>query len=927
MKANLNGILVAIFLLVIGLVHMIEAQTCAMVPIGLVSAYSGDGNALDARSRNNGTIQNNVTYAAGNVGQAFQLGGNGNASNSGDRVIVGNPANLRLQTFTFEAWVKRSSAAILTNSPVAGFVNGTIFAFGASGWGVVIDGPTNRLAFTQIGVNNIISNLAITDTNWHHIAVSISDSQAVFYLDGVAGTPINYSSTFVLTTSAAIGARGDTDARNAFFGFVDELAIYNRVLSASEIAAIFNSGTAGKCKPIATNVPDGQVLWLAGDGDALDSSGNGNNATLQNGASYSVGKVGQGFQLNGTSFLSVADTPSLNPTAQVSVEGWVYPTTDSFGADSMAIILNKETIPTVQYELARRLNSGGGPTGGGIPTGNFAVFIGGISGLPNDCGGWVNGNAQLPLNTWSHVAMTYDGTNLRAFVNGVNTRIVAATGAIPTTNGILRLGKRVQNTEVWIGRLDEMSVYNRNLTTAEIESIANAGLAGKYKVQSTVPTGLVAWFTGDGNANDISGNSNNGTLQGGANYAVGKVGQGFQFDASASGVVSVADAPSLNPTAQISVEGWVYPTLDTIFPNLMAMIINKETNATVQFEMARRVSTGNCSSGGGIPTGNFAVYISGISGLPDDCNGWVNGNGTLPLNTWSHVAMTYDGANLRAFVNGVNTRTIAATGAIPTTNGLLRLGKRLVGTDAWVGQMDELSVYNRALSPLEIREQFYAGGGGKFKGAINPVTTLRTQMGDLSTAFPAVTTAGAVHQTPIDLSQLPPLPVGASSVGLTYDISTSTVSTGSTSLCFKLPALTITEFSDLGVLHLESGVWVDRATAKNAANRTICAASPTLSPFAIARVLNPTAANAPVSGRVTTADGSGIRNVRVSLTDQSGNVRSALTNAFGYYRFEGIEAGQTVVISIAAKRYVFANSTRIVTVQEELADIDFTAEP
>lgn len=91
--------------------------------------------------------------------------------------------------------------------------------------------------------------------------------------------------------------------------------------------------------------------------------------------------------------------------------------------------------------------------------------------------------------------------------------------------------------------------------------------------------------------------------------------------------------------------------------------------------------------------------------------------------------------------------------------------------------------------------------------------------------------------------------------------------------------------------------------------------------------LGPTASLVAVSGKVTTADGRGIRNVNVSLTDQSGNVRKALTGSFGYYRFDEIEAGQTVVLSTAAKRYVFASPTRIVTVQEELADIDFTAEP
>lgn len=71
------------------------------------------------------------------------------------------------------------------------------------------------------------------------------------------------------------------------------------MLSASEIQTIFNAGTTGKCKPLATYAPENQVLWLAGDGDALDSSGNGNNATLQSGAGYAVGRVGQGFQFDG----------------------------------------------------------------------------------------------------------------------------------------------------------------------------------------------------------------------------------------------------------------------------------------------------------------------------------------------------------------------------------------------------------------------------------------------------------------------------------------------------------------------------------------------------------------------------------------------------------------------------------------------------
>ena len=86
-----------------------------------------------------------------------------------------------------------------------------------------------------------------------------------------------------------------------------------------------------------------------------------------------------------------------------------------------------------------------------------------------------------------------------------------------------------------------------------------------------------------------------------------------------------------------------------------------------------------------------------------------------------------------------------------------------------------------------------------------------------------------------------------------------------------------------------------------------------------------TAASVTVSGRVTTAEGRGVRNAIVSLIDSNGAMRSTLTAPRGYYRFDEIEAGQTVVISVRSRRFQF--TPRIVSVQDELADVDFIAEP
>ena len=86
----------------------------------------------------------------------------------------------------------------------------------------------------------------------------------------------------------------------------------------------------------------------------------------------------------------------------------------------------------------------------------------------------------------------------------------------------------------------------------------------------------------------------------------------------------------------------------------------------------------------------------------------------------------------------------------------------------------------------------------------------------------------------------------------------------------------------------------------------------------------PTAAGVSVTGRVLTPDGRGLRNALVTLTDQQGVTRRAITGSFGYYRFDDVVAGQTYVIAVSSKRFQF--SPRIVTVNDAVGDLDFVAE-
>jgi hypothetical protein len=85
----------------------------------------------------------------------------------------------------------------------------------------------------------------------------------------------------------------------------------------------------------------------------------------------------------------------------------------------------------------------------------------------------------------------------------------------------------------------------------------------------------------------------------------------------------------------------------------------------------------------------------------------------------------------------------------------------------------------------------------------------------------------------------------------------------------------------------------------------------------------PTAAQVSVGGQVLAADGRGISRVLVSATDSSGIVRTATTNNFGFYKFDGLPAGDTYIFQVSNKKYRFANPTQVVSVSDNIANLNF----
>lgn len=164
-----------------------------------------------------------------------------------------------------------------------------------------------------------------------------------------------------------------------------------------------------------------------------------------------------------------------------------------------------------------------------------------------------------------------------------------------------------------------------------------------------------------------------------------------------------------------------------------------------------------------------------------------------------------------------------------------------------------------------------------------------------------------------------------------YEITTTATYTPPVTVCIGVPVeVPEPTYFALRMLHGENGVFVDRTSGhitNSEGMRFVCGVVDSLSPFALATNLTPTAAEVSVSGRVLTSDGRGLRNSFLTLTRSDGSVKTAMSNPFGYFRFTEVEAGDTYVLNVRGKGVRFVNDTQVLSVSDEITDLVFMALP
>ena len=235
-----------------------------------------------------------------------------------------------------------------------------------------------------------------------------------------------------------------------------------------EIKTGYITVSAAKVSMVGQSPPTN--LEEASGTKVVDASGNGNhgvlscnntaNPTCSVAARTTSGKFGRALSFDGVDdWVTVNDSAALDLTNGMTLEAWVYPTAIS----GNRTVLVKENTPNSVYYLYANTSddSSNTPLGGGVFAGQYQ---------------FAHGGSTLPINVWTHLAVTYDGATERLYANGAQVASKAQTGSMTVSGGVLRIGGNSIWGEFFKGRIDEIRIYNRALKAEEIKTDMNTAV-------------------------------------------------------------------------------------------------------------------------------------------------------------------------------------------------------------------------------------------------------------------------------------------------------------------------------------------------------------------------------------------------------------------------------------------------------------------
>ncbi len=497
-----------------------------------------------------------------------------------------------------------------------------------------------------------------------------------------AGAPLGYAGTNVtapFATTAAIGFQAGIDAADSFTTG-GQTFVFDRwsdggarthtitvPATATTLTATYRESTPA----------GGPVLALGFDETsgtaAADASGQNNRGTLSGGAAFvTSGRFGGAVNFDGNDdMVTVADANPLDFAGPFTLSAWVRPRSRS---GWRTVMLKQFGSDWQSYALYAAADAYAGSGSGGEPVG-FAE------------GDGVRGPAGLPLNAWSHLAMTYDGTTQRLYVNGTLVASAARSGSLPVGTGALTIGRNSLWGEAFDGTIDEVRAYGRALSATEVATDRDTAIGGTTPPPPTGPQRRASYsFEETTGATTADGSSYGATatLSGSpARTASGRSGRAIDFDGVDDRVV-VPHSAQLNIPGAITMTAWVRPDRTDNWRTVML----KETSGFQSWALYAAADPYNGGAAGD-PTG-----FVGAEG--------VRSSGRLPTGAWSHLAFTYDGLQEKLYVDGVLRATRGIVVSPINGTGPLSIGGNGLWGEWFDGVIDEVHVYGEGLTAAQV---------------------------------------------------------------------------------------------------------------------------------------------------------------------------------------------------------------------------------
>jgi hypothetical protein len=716
-----------------------EAPTGAEVGAWLLD----EGNGMlvfDASGfGNDGSFSGSPAWITGLVGSALEFDG------SGARVLVPDAPSLDLsQALTIAAWLRPNQTA--TAYPIK-----KARASATDGYELALSGNgTVFVRFNQVSSGDVYrvdsAGSYPTDGNtWIHVAVTYDGQEIKLYLDGVLDSSLPAPGLVVASNNLPLSFGAQDDGISPYDGAIDAVHLFDYPLSLAQIEDLILSslppdtdgdgvpdeedafpldptewvdtdgdGTGNNADldddndgmPDAweiqygfdpldpsdaaedadfdgisnldeylqgsdpwDNLPPEVGLWALDEGSGtvtLDTSGSGNDGSFVGSPAWIPGVIGSALEFDGSGKrVLVPDAPALDLADALTIAVWVRP-----NRAATAYPLKKaRSAATDGYELALSSNGKVFVRFNQVSSGNV-YRVDSIGSYP------ANGS------TWLHVAVTYDGQEIKLYLDGVLDNALTAPGLVIANNNLpLSIGAQDDGLSPYDGSVDEVHLYDYPLLASEIEDLMSVEVG--------------AWPLNEGSgtaALDASGFGNDGSFSGSPTWIPGVVfGSALEFDGSGDRVL-VPDAPALDLSDAITIAALLRPN-----QTATAYAVKKaRSSVTDGYELGL--------SSSGVMFVRFNQASSGNTYR-------LNSTGSYPADgsTWLHVVATYDGQEIKLYLDGVLDSSMLAPGLVIATNSLpLSIGAQDDGDRGLDGAIDEVHVYNYALSPGEIEDLIFS---------------------------------------------------------------------------------------------------------------------------------------------------------------------------------------------------------------------------